>query len=428
MPRETYTPQYRIVEALDRSPKARVTRRPVHNFNLKSKPYEIVPFMIAPVLPGESLTNLLLQSTVKSQVINNSTIGWHKEYYFFYVPLLGLQAGWDTSGLLQTMMLDPTLNVAALRAANNSAVMFTFKGGIDYVVQCLSAVVLQFFRDEGEGASPYIENYSAARIDQDHWAKHIKLESETGDDEELPGVDPQEETDILAGFTTEYAQWEIMRDAQMTDLTYEDYLKSFGVNIPKSEETTAAQRFSPELIRNIRSWATPSNAVNPATGAIASAVNWKIAERADKVRFFKYPGFIFGVTLTRPKVYMSTQKGAAVGMLDNAYAWLPAALRAFPYAGIKETLDSATEGILQNQSEDYWVDLMDLYQHGDNFFNYTATAALTHAMALPTAALDSLYPTDAMVEALFVTPGAEYLYEDGAVFLNIATHLQTSLA
>lgn len=417
----TQMPQVRLVQAANMRAQRRVTRRPQHKFNLKSKPYEIVPFMIAPVLPGETMTNLLMQARAVSDPIQNSLIGWHKEYYFFYVKHRGLSA-WDTTGKLQSMMLDATTDVSSLKAAANSTTYYTFKSGMDYVSACHRAVIEEFFRDEGEAWNvASVENYPAAQIDQEQWYHSIKLESALADDSELPGVDELEELDILPGFTTQYAQWELMRDQGMTDLTYEDFLRSYGVDIPKSEDEGGAPdiKHRPELIRFCRKWTYPSNVINPTDGAAKSAVFWDIAENANKKRFFKEPGFIFGVTVTRPKLYLGNQKGAAVGFLNDAYSWLPAVLRGYEYTGIKETLDTLTDGILQNQTEDYWLDVSDLFRYGDQFVNHAMSAAANHGIGMPTATLDRKYATDAMVESLFVTAGSEYIREDGVVHLNV---------
>lgn len=413
-------PSIQVVQASNIKQVRRVPRRPAHRFNLKAKPYEIVPFMIAPVLPGETLTNLLLQSRVVTDPIKNPLIGWHQEYYFFYVKHRGL-SDWDTSGLLQSMMLDPTTDVSSLKAGANSVPYYTFKTGMNFVQKTLDAVVLEFFRDEGETTAPTVENYPAAQIDQEGWFHSIKLESETGDDTELPGVDEMEELDILPGFTTQYAQWEIMRDAGITDLTYEDFLRSYGVDIPKAEDQGLSPdvKNKPELIRFVRDWKYPSNTIDPTDGSPSSAVSWSLTERADKKRFFKEPGFIFGVSVTRPKIYLGNQKGAAVGMLSSAYSWLPAVLAGHDYTSIQETLDSATDGILQNQAEDYWLDVKDLFLYGDQFVNHAMAAGDNHGLGLPTATLDTKYLTDAMVESLFVTAGSEYVRQDGVCMLDI---------
>ena len=419
-------PHLQVVEAATAARVARVQRRPQHKFNIKFKPYEIVPFMLAPVLPGETMKNMLIQSRCVSDPIKNPLIGWHHETYFFYVKHRAL-AAWDTTGLLQTMMLDPAADVSTLKASANSLPWYTFKTGMNFVRYCTEAVIAEYFRDEGEAVNvASIENYYAAQVDQEQWYHSAKLESATGDDTELPGVDELEELDILPGMTDEYAQWEIMRDTGLTDLTYEDYLRSYGVSIPKSEDEGGSpdERHRPELIRFHRKWTYPTNHVDPATGAPSSAVSWSIAERADKARYFKEPGFILGLRVVRPKLYMGSQKGAAAGLLNNAYAWLPAVLHSHPYTSVAEQLDSATEGILQNQTEDYWVDLKDLYLYGDQFVNFAMDAGNNHGLALPTATLDRKYPTDAMIESLFVTSGSEYLREDGAVNVNILSRIR----
>lgn len=428
MPRTAISrrPQISVVQAQNVASVKRVLRRPQHKFNLKAKPYEIVPFMCAPVLPGETMKNLLLQARAVTDPIQNSLIGWHNEYYFFYVKHRSL-SDWDTTGLLQSMMLDPTTNVAGLKSGANDTPYYTFKTAMDFVEKCTEIVIKEYFRDEGEAVNvASIENYYAAQIDQEQWYQSIKLESATGDDSELPGVDEIEELDILPGFTTHYAQWEIMRDTGLTDLTYEDYLRSYGVDIPKSEDEGQAPdvRHKPELLRFVREWTYPSNTVNPADGTVASACSWSIAERADKDRFFKEPGFILGLNVVRPKLYMGSQKGAAVGLMDSPYAWLPAVLWEQPYTSLKENTFSATDGILQNQAEDYWVDIRDLFLYGDQFVNHALTAAANHGLALPSATLNHKYPTDAMIESLFKTANVDYVRQDGVVHLNILSRIR----
>jgi len=409
-----------VVQATNIKSVRRRPRRPQHKFNLKAKPYEIVPFMIAPIIPGETLQNLLLQSRVVSDPIKNRLVGWHKEYYYFYVPHLAL-ADWDTDGKLRDMMLDPTTDLSTLKAGANSEPLYTFKTGMDYVAACRDIVVTEFFRDEDETTAPTLDQYPAAQMDQGQWYNSFKLESAGADDLELPGVDEQEELDILPGFTTAYAQWELMRDAGIVDVDYDDFIRSYGVDVPKAQEVEGdlQSRFRPELVRFSRNWTYPTNHIDTADGSATSAVSWSIAERADKKRFFKYPGFIFGVTVTRPKLYLGNQKGAAVGFLNDAYSWLPAVLHGHAYASIKEILDSATDGPFQNQAEDYWFDCKDLFLHGDQFINFTPDVDNAHAIAIPTAAGVIKYPTESLIDSLFVTAGSEYVREDGVTHLNI---------
>jgi len=423
-------PQIRVVQAMNVPAQRRRIRSPKHTFNLKFKPYEIVPAAIAPVLPGETLDKALFQFRSVTDPMQNSLIGAHMEFHLFYVKHRGLAAT-DTGGVLQSMMLDPATNVAALQAGANSVPYYTFKAGMDYVRMCHRAVVSAFFRDEGEAWDvATVENYPAAQIEQEGWYHSLKEESALADDDELPGVDELEELDILPGFSTHYAQWELMRDNGLTDLTYEDYIKSYGVSVPESQTDNDADgngvidKHEPELLRSYRKWSYPSNVINPADGAASSALFWDDAFSADKKRFFKEPGFLYLVALMRPKLYLGNQKGAAVGMLNDAYSWLPAVLNGMGYTSVKEVLDSVTDGILQNQDEDYWVDLADLYNYGDQFVNHTMGAAANHGIALPSANdAGRKYVTDAMMESLFKTAGTDYVKMDGVAHFNVLTRI-----
>ena len=63
----------------------RKMRKPTVNFNLRTRPWQIQPFCIFPVIPGETLQNALWKSRVVSDPVKSRLIGWHKEYFLFYV-------------------------------------------------------------------------------------------------------------------------------------------------------------------------------------------------------------------------------------------------------------------------------------------------------------------------------------------------------
>ena len=67
-------PQIRVVQAMETPQVRRRLRQPSVKFNLQTEPYAIAPFFIHPVRPGETMTNLLLQSRVVSDPINNALI------------------------------------------------------------------------------------------------------------------------------------------------------------------------------------------------------------------------------------------------------------------------------------------------------------------------------------------------------------------
>lgn len=419
-----------VVQVADYKKQPRRVRSPKHSFNLKRRPYEIVPFLCAPVLPGETLDSGFLQSSVVSDKIANRLVGWWNEYHIFYVPIRALTQGAEielSSEHMNSLFLDPAYNLATdYPVAANSAPLYQFKGGVDWVGMLNTYIVRRWFRDEGESTSPVWDApYSVARIDQGNLFNSLKEESALTDDAELPGVDEQEELDILPGFTTHYAQWELMRDQGMTDLTYKDYLRSYGITPPADivvdEVSTAEPSIEAEKIISIRKWTNPTLAPQQGDAESTSVVYWRHAERITKRLLFAEPGFIFGVATTRPKIYLGNQKGAGVGMLGTAYSWLPAVLNHLGYTSMQEHLDSATDGILQGGDEDYWLDVKDLFLHGDQFINH-AHANAAHFPALPVASnLDKKYLTETMMNALFATTdgSASYIYEDGVMHMDI---------
>ena len=54
----------------------RVTRSPRHTFQLRHKPFLLQPFMFAPVLPGDTVKNMLLQARAVTSPIANPLVGW----------------------------------------------------------------------------------------------------------------------------------------------------------------------------------------------------------------------------------------------------------------------------------------------------------------------------------------------------------------
>lgn len=180
--------------------------------------------------------------------------------------------------------------------------------------------------------------------------------------------------------------------------------------------------------------------VSPSDGA--GYCVWNVSERADKDRYFSEPGFVFGVTVARCKLYLGNQISAGVSMMDNAYAWLPAVMQSEPYTSLVKY--AADLGPLKDQAEEYWVDLRDLLMHGDQFANFdtsdispavdngvdpylSATAAWQAGMvALPTVNLDRKY-LDASQAGGLVQNLAPFV-TDGVVSLSIlSTITDTSL-
>lgn len=107
----------------------RVMRRPKHSFQLRSRPWQIVPFMCAPVLPGETMKNFLHQARVVTDPVKHPLVGWWAEYYWFYVKHRDL-AGSDD---FQAMVLEYGHDMSAyLRASSHDTDYYNFLGGVEW--------------------------------------------------------------------------------------------------------------------------------------------------------------------------------------------------------------------------------------------------------------------------------------------------------
>lgn len=402
--------------SLEPVPKASRTRRaPRHTFNVIHKPFAIQPFVIAPVLPGETMENALLQARVVTDPIKNKLIGWHQEYYLFYCKLTDLDGRED----YKSMMLDPDFSMAAQLAAASNVKHYTYddNASMDYVRQCLKRVTEEYFREEGEAWDvTTIDGLPAAKITNTHWMDSAILSANLPSGDDIDTADVVQPDDISKAYRT----WQLLMAQSLINMTYEDYLRSFGIKGAAVMEGSHI----PELIRVVSDWSYPANTVVPTTGAVTSAVSWTVSERADKKRFFTQPGFIFGVTVTRPKIYLSNQRGPLSNWLNRAQDWLPAILREDPWTSLKEF--SGTTGPLAGfvGGGDHWIDLRDLFVHGDQFVNTDITTGdgADNDIELPGATLThaaKFYPSEAMADSLFAADTAEYVRQDGVISFNI---------
>lgn len=395
----------------------RVIRQPRHTFSLKHVPYAIQPFMIAPVLPGETMKNLLMQARVVSDPITSPLIGWWLDYLYVYVKHRDL----DERDHLTEMMLDPNWTSAGkgLVAADASVPLYTYDGGMDWVHLCLKKIVDDHFRNEGELWDDYklANGLPIAGINQESFLNSF-THGEIMDDTEVNITVGGDDAIGASEIDKALQQWQLLRMHNLTEMSYEDYLRTFGVRAPSVELHRS------EILRVIREWTYPTNTIDPTTGAPSSAVSWSVQERADKDRYFKEPGFIVGVTVVRPKIYLSGLKGAGVGMLEGALAWLPAILNGDASIPLRNFLDGTgpVPGYATAEDTGYWIDVKDLFMHGDQFVNYDLTTATDgNAMALPTADGNHRYIAEAMIDGLFKTPStAKYIRQDGIVSLSIA--------
>jgi len=406
----------------------RVPRTPQHTFTLRTKPFAIQPFMIAPMLAGETLTSLNLQARVITDPILNPITGWWKEYYFFHVKMSQLSNFEAT----ETMLLTP--NDVTLETDDASSSWRYHNGkDIDWVKLCYDVIVDKYFRAEADkgNVTAFTAGQAPAAINMTTGLESLFAE------EELPDltIDQTPTADIsIEQLDALYNAWLMMSQASLTNMTYEDYLGTFGINSNADAENR------PELIRYFRQWSYPTNTVNPAdildgsdevivpAGQPTSAVSWAINGSADKKRFADEPGFIVGVTVTRPKVYFENQKATLASMLTRAQFWLPPVNQASPQLSIRKYAQATGPLAGEFTTRDYTVDTRDLLIYGDQFVNFDPVqGADLNAVALPKsdalASVKSKYPVEADVDALFVDPTTFHnVREDGIVSLTILGH------
>jgi len=348
--------------------KSRKMRRPQHRFAVRTYPWAIQPIAIAPVLPGDTMEAARIQARVVTDPLKGKLAGWWTELHLFYVK----HRDTAQSDNLQAMVLQPTVASGVPTVSGSAGATYAINGRPDFTRLALNAVVDEYFRDEGDTSADYVNTYPNlpnAKLGQSDWTNSSILTSDldTIDDVNVDlnasGTITAEEVDAAL------TQWNWLRQNMLTDMTYEDFLGTYGVR------TQAVRRNRPELLRSIRDWSYPTNTVTQGTGAVSSACVWSIAERVDKKRFFAEPGWLLLVSVTKPKVYRMYQNGAFVNMLDNAYAWLPAVLRDDPSTSLVSmtTLNGALQPITVTGG--ITADARDLFLYGDQFLYSAPTVA-----------------------------------------------------
>lgn len=393
------------------SPAGRVFRRPSHTFNTQVKGYDPTMMYIAPVLPGETLENILLQARVVTKPLKQSIMGLWFETYHFYVKLRHLA---NADEMIAMMLTN------AAPASGAASVPYYHNGeGPNYSLLAMNNILEWYFRDADEAVDQTAGGTRRSlKLKQTTWLDSVKLASAAPvADSELLGDLPDLPDGLDPSWQTAYDQWKMMRETRMTTASWEDYLATFGI---KSLPAKREEELKPELLRYDSEWTYPSNTIDPLTGAATSAGSWAVATRADKARFFNEPGFIVGVSCLRFKTFMSKQLSSGVSMLNDAYSWLPALLQDDSFTSLKK-YTSITGPLKGQASGDYWVDLRDLFIHGDQFTNY-GIANVGNLVNVPYADTTWKYPLALDVDNFFVDNTKPYASVDGVCQLSIKGH------
>lgn len=393
----------------------RHSRKPSHNFYVEQDFWEIQPCAIAPVLPGETLTHMALQTRCVTPTIKSRTVGWWCEYYTFFVPFRQL----PSAANLVAMQVDPT-TILSPSAASPSTYYTGL--GFNFLVECLQVITQEWFRREGETWSGFTirANRPAASVNIDSLIDSLVDTTVIPDGGAIAGM-TVEELD-RAQMVLEYRRKLREMGSDGGAIDYEEVLASYGVSLSK-----AHQRDRPELVRYIRDWTYPTNTVEPTTGVPTTVASWAINDRADKPRRFTDFGFLVTVSVVRPKVYFANQTNYGATMLDRAQRWLPPNM---DETGMERSLAEFTplQGPYGKPSggftNGYWLDVRDLYNHGDQYLD--GVAANANSIALPTVGQSYRYATLAMADGLKGTAG-QFCQTDGNIQFTIKTrHVEPS--
>lgn len=402
---------------LSAPPTERVGRYPNHSFQTREIPFTAQPFFIARVLPGETLTNMFFEARAVTDPILNPIIGWKKEYYFFYVRATDL-----LMDAFKNMFVDPTnAEIAGNDEAANVPGTYTAKGAIDWTRLCRDRIVETYFRDEGETAASrsFADGSRVVQI------RDTKFLDSLTDKDMMPEGDAIASATDMGDLDRLMDAYEMLRAMNLADMTYEDWLKSNGIAIPGKDENR------PELLARFHEYTYPSNTIDPATGAPSSAVSWVFKNGERKPKFFKEPGFLMGISVTRPKVYYAGLAGSALGFAQRAWDWVPNYMSAMPETALKNfPVDTGPVGDRDAPMvwDAYWLDMRDDLIHGDQWQNMqafsptlaAATNGANHMAPLPDATGNFKYVPEAFVKSIFKTPAsAFYVRQDGFVSLSI---------
>lgn len=394
----------------------RKMRAPHTNFHIKTRPWQIQPFCIFPVLPGETMQNAMWKSRVVSDPVKNRLIGWWKEYYLFYVRFRDLVDNDD----FKKIFTDPEANLSTYYSAADPK--YYHKYGVNFLKMGVEKIVEHYFRSDDEApADATLDGMWAASIQNDSWLDSV-MSGDFLDDVDVEIADADGDTKLeMSEWHKASRMYEMLKANGFTDMSYEDFLGTYGVKVAPLE-----QEGKPWLLRNVRSWTMPSNTIVPETGAATTAVTWQVDENANERRFFKEPGFVIGLTIARPKIYLANVDGSLSGIMDTAMEWLPAIMRDDPHSSLIKL--QANQGPLTGQTKAYALDLRDLFLYGEDFSNY-ALAAVDNAIAMPRdgLGLGKRYPALTDAQGVFFDGGGagtkQFLEEDGRIDLRIATAL-----
>lgn len=376
-------------------------RVPTVNYHLKNRPWQVQPFALIPVLPGESLRKVLWTDTAVSDPIKNRLLGWWCETKLFYIRVRDCIP--EQTDVLKNMFLDPEANLTALYTSADPKYYHAY--GVNWAKEAVRQIMENYYRaDDEEPDDCVIDGLWGSTVGTDNWTDSMILgvQQDEADVELEVGAD---DSIGMRELNAAQRMYEMLKAGMLTDMDYQDFLRTYGVRV-QSEELPG----KPKYLGGTSDWTMPTNTVEPSTGVATTAVYWQNKDRHDKDFFVKEPGFLIALRCYRPKVFRSGIKGSVSGIMDTAFEWLPALLMDDPETSLVRVASNA--GPLGNTGQDYTFDLRDYFLYGEEFINHDASS-FSGAIALPAVnttptpdEFNKRYPTLAMARQLFVDDAA----------------------
>lgn len=382
----------------------RVNRNPKHTFVVTQASFAIQPFMLARVLPGESLKNLRFEARTRMTNALSPIIGFTQQYFFFYVRASDLALDY-----FRDMFVDEqNRGLAATQAVEEPGgrvQTYCAAGGIDWSYRALEMITKHYFRDQDEAWTIAMNSHGVpiAQIRESTWMDSLIREADLPEGAALSTATDAGDLDRLMDMFSQ------LRALGIANMTYEDWLRSNGINIPEKDEN------KPKLLTVFRDFKYPSNLVD-SDGGPAFGYSNVVSDSFNKPCFFKEPGFLVGLSVIRPKTYFNNLKGSLAGFADRAWDWAPNYLREMPETTLKSF--PAATGPITGATVPYVVDMRDDLIHGDQFIYDPNGVIVGEEILLPDlTSMKYKYPTS--VQALAITGGSMF-QTDGVCSLTIS--------
>lgn len=406
------------------NPRSRKNRTP--NFPVLGlmKPFGLYPIFAFPILPGETVNHLSLQWRVLSMPIKHPLMGAWCEVWTCYVKLT------DIDRALTDMFLSDTMSSTAYEATATTETKFRKIGDIDWISRCLNKVHDAYFLDEGETA----RNLAGDLV------RKTKVLSKRASWMDNLILKPTEAalTDTPFEHREEMSAADMFRYMQMTELTYEQYLRQYGAMSVRAGEG------KPEIWRYAQSWTQPVNTVEPTTGIPSSAWIWSDKMVMEQNKRATEPGFVIVLARIAPKTVRRSPAYSIIGKMWGFMDWFPAYNLDDPMAGVREIAGGDVSPFLGAISDPptaddnvFLYDHRDVLSHGEQFVNRAYDSAEWPYRPnwggdadLQTGAtpqdVRGEYVSDADIDAMFVSnaAGKDWCYYEGLGRATIAGHVK----